>query len=318
MEKKRNRSSSLEPLPGKRRKFVDVECVGSADTPCSCEVQTNLEGCELQTQDFFLSDTWLPDDVLFVIFFYLSRMDLLAVRITCKQWEKVSLDPRLNWLVVASMHNNETGIIGNDKHCEVVFLEILNKLRRGGDLTSRQFTLKIPDAYSSEDFGLRPLPVFTEIDGSEIQVGSLRISSLYTGFENIFMKIIEGFDETYKLTVYPRIPEDLYLRWSVLLSLNVRHLETRFASEPSSISKQETEMIYFFVMNDFSLFFEKFSSYTYIDACIPKVNLIRQQPKEGFNIKLHSYQMDAFSWLMHVEDQVEGITEKIIMNYQIW
>jgi hypothetical protein len=71
---KRRRSPSPSE-PKKRMKLEDTKDEDGAE----------LEGTYWQ-------DMWLPEDVLYIIMYRLSRIDLVACRMTCKQWQKVNLE----------------------------------------------------------------------------------------------------------------------------------------------------------------------------------------------------------------------------------
>lgn len=84
----KRRAAKREALP-KRHKAAGntVE-----HAPIPTRTATVPEQQELEEEvDMTPQESWLPDEVLFQILYHLARPDLVACRMTCKQWSKVSL-----------------------------------------------------------------------------------------------------------------------------------------------------------------------------------------------------------------------------------
>jgi hypothetical protein len=84
----RNTCNRKEPMERNKRKRE-----GSPTVP-SKRVKTQEDSSSEEVLMWF-QESWLPDEVLFLICYRLSRSDLLACRLACKQWYKVGQEADL-------------------------------------------------------------------------------------------------------------------------------------------------------------------------------------------------------------------------------
>eukprot|EP01127_Copromyxa_protea_P003356 TRINITY_DN13182_c0_g1_i1.p1 TRINITY_DN13182_c0_g1~~TRINITY_DN13182_c0_g1_i1.p1 ORF type:complete len:1050 (+),score=253.50 TRINITY_DN13182_c0_g1_i1:21-3170(+) len=308
---KRKRSPS--PVTSdKRAKVEDTETVVD-----DVEAQ-EIEEVPVDDTGVYWQDNWLPEDVLYLIMYRLARVDLVACRMTCKQWQKVSEDERLNWLaltyyaVAKSDYNSWVSSVQAD---EATYLSILQEVGKDDpEFKDCEFTIEHVNVEHLSMFYRRYRPETQQVRillknkkySTPVKVGDavFHSSPFYT-----FSKFLESIEsrprDLFKLDVTPSISEGLFISFTLTLHVNVWRFE-RKVKGGETFDDQEREFFYNVMIQDFENFFLKFSGYTYVDTSIPEVTLTRKKPENLVDtVKLHSYQLDALSWMMHVEDSVD-------------
>jgi hypothetical protein len=96
MEKRKREHS---PGPGSKRRKV--------------ETNQSVTHPDEESEDIGILDdwqeAWLPDEILFLILYRLSRPDLLSCKMCCKQWFRVGLNEALSWITLEYEYSESTG-----------------------------------------------------------------------------------------------------------------------------------------------------------------------------------------------------------------
>eukprot|EP00029_Vermamoeba_vermiformis_P008911 TRINITY_DN4297_c1_g1_i1.p1 TRINITY_DN4297_c1_g1~~TRINITY_DN4297_c1_g1_i1.p1 ORF type:complete len:1047 (+),score=234.72 TRINITY_DN4297_c1_g1_i1:95-3235(+) len=323
-----------ELVPGKKSNLADLKVTALKKLLASADTSSY--------QSLGEEEYTLPDELVLQIFTGLTRKQLHAVGLTCRQWLRLTHDQSLGWHLAHSV------VLREDPYH--YFEELREK---GGHLdrrglsnlpadekyaTLQQYKSKYLQTRTSAPTTVLPIRYESTVKLNDEHGHTIRCAEVINDkFNHRFIGIdwtqlnsdpelwsyrihkatIKEVTELNGYSAYTNERPSLIDQWIVDIEINIKRLEElvvkcdtscdEFGERGKATPIPEVKLIYKLVELDFlqrlaNISAAKFSS-------IPRRSFTAQQQPEGFKdeIKLYKYQLDAISWMKSVEDNKDGL-----------